>query len=214
MCIRDSYITTGYNLIGNPEGASNLSINDFQNETPGTGPLKNNGGPTLTHALLPGSLAIGNGSSVGTPLVDQRGFPRKSSSYDIGAYQFSDGSTTNGIAWSWLFNYGLPTDGSIDNTCLYNNIFSVRQAYFADANPTNAQSYLRFIGVSNTENGIALNWAGGVQSTQYVESLITLDNNTKWQTIFTNSPPTQVTNSIYCQISTNGSVFFRLRATR
>ena len=52
------------------------------------GPLTNNGGPTLTHALLPGSPALdaGDDSLTGT---DQRGFPRRSGAQvDIGAYEF------------------------------------------------------------------------------------------------------------------------------
>ena len=44
------------------------------------------GGPTSTMALLPGSPAIGTGTSNGAPNTDQRGFAR-GSSVDIGAYQ-------------------------------------------------------------------------------------------------------------------------------
>ncbi|MGH9764825.1 MAG: HYR domain-containing protein [Blastocatellia bacterium] len=59
------------------------------------GPLRNNGGPTLTFALLAGSLAIdaGDDSVLGGPLnltTDQRGagFPRDGCSHvDIGAYE-------------------------------------------------------------------------------------------------------------------------------
>lgn len=54
------------------------------------GPLQHNGGPTQTHALLPGSPAIGNGSCSdlnGNPIgVDQRGFPR-GPQCSIGAYE-------------------------------------------------------------------------------------------------------------------------------
>jgi hypothetical protein len=52
------------------------------------GPLQANGGPTFTHALLPGSPAIDAGSGVrGT---DQRGFPRPfGGNSDIGAYELN-----------------------------------------------------------------------------------------------------------------------------
>ncbi len=53
------------------------------------GPLADNGGPTLTMALLAGSPAIGAGESASAPPTDQRGFPRPSGSADIGAYQFN-----------------------------------------------------------------------------------------------------------------------------
>jgi hypothetical protein len=58
------------------------------------GPLADNGGHTLTHALLPGSLAIDNGgnTALNPPDFDQRGdgFPRRLNDYyDIGAYESS-----------------------------------------------------------------------------------------------------------------------------
>ncbi len=52
------------------------------------GPLADNGGPTLTMALLPGSPAIGAADSAAAPPTDQRGFPRPPDSADIGAYEF------------------------------------------------------------------------------------------------------------------------------
>jgi len=50
--------------------------------------LAANGGPTKTHALLPGSPAINDGTSTGAPATDQRGAGR-SDAVDIGAYEFS-----------------------------------------------------------------------------------------------------------------------------
>ncbi len=53
------------------------------------GPLANNGGPTLTMALLPGSPAIDAGSAIGTPLTDQRGVARpQGPGVDIGAFEY------------------------------------------------------------------------------------------------------------------------------
>ena len=50
---------------------------DQINTDPLLGPLQNNGGPTLTHALLPGSPAIDAGDPNFTPppFYDQRGCP-------------------------------------------------------------------------------------------------------------------------------------------
>ena len=65
-----------------------------QSGSPRPSPLGDYGGPTETMALLPGSLAIGNGSQAlevdanGNPLTgDQRGFAFDSPNPDIGAYQ-------------------------------------------------------------------------------------------------------------------------------
>lgn len=55
---------------------------------PQLGPLGDNGGQTLTHALLPGSPAISRGDNATCPPVDQRGSPRPQGGFcDIGAYE-------------------------------------------------------------------------------------------------------------------------------
>jgi len=53
------------------------------------GPLQDNGGDTLTHALLPSSPAIDAGDADNCPATDQRGIPRpQGAGCDIGAYEF------------------------------------------------------------------------------------------------------------------------------
>jgi hypothetical protein len=53
--------------------------------------LKDNGGPTPTHALLAGSIAIDRGNSFGAT-VDQRGLPRPSDFPDVSDKEAGDGS--------------------------------------------------------------------------------------------------------------------------
>ena len=48
--------------------------------------LRNNGGSTQTHALLPGSTAIDTGTSTGAPTTDQRGISHVGA-VDIGAFE-------------------------------------------------------------------------------------------------------------------------------
>ena len=56
---------------------------------PFLGPLENNGGPTLTHALLLNSPAIDAGSATHCPDYDQRGISRpQGAACDIGAFEF------------------------------------------------------------------------------------------------------------------------------
>lgn len=90
-----NFSSAGFNLVGNNQGAVGLSINDYQNVLAGLGPFQDNGGNTRTQALLPGSLAIGGGSSVGAPATDQRGVVRPPSQVDIGAFQFSTAPAVN-----------------------------------------------------------------------------------------------------------------------
>ena len=85
-----SYTSDGYNLIGNNSGCQlnvvstgNLVGTPQQPIDPRLGPLADNGGPTPTHALLPGSPALDAGSpkpfEIGTAYcqaVDQRGQTR------------------------------------------------------------------------------------------------------------------------------------------
>src|SRR5205823_6251427 len=68
------------------------------NTDPLLGPLQNNGGPTFTHALLPGSPAIdaGNPNFTPPPFYDQRGlgFDRvRNGRIDIGSFEVQFGPT-------------------------------------------------------------------------------------------------------------------------
>jgi hypothetical protein len=67
---------------------------------PQLGPLQDNGGATKTHALLPGSPAIGRGNNVLALNNDQRGSPFgrvDGSGADIGAFEFSDTVFRDGL---------------------------------------------------------------------------------------------------------------------
>jgi hypothetical protein len=86
----------GHNLIGNTQGGSGFDDTDLLNVNPLLGPLQDNGGPTQTMALLPGSPAIDAGDNTDAPDWDQRGpgFPRivgiidpDNPIIDIGAYE-------------------------------------------------------------------------------------------------------------------------------
>jgi len=67
----------GYNLTSDNGGGFLNGPGDQINTDPLLGPLQDNGGPTLTHALLPGSPAIDTGDPNFTPppTYDQRGNP-------------------------------------------------------------------------------------------------------------------------------------------
>jgi len=70
------------------------------------GPLANNGGPTMTHALLPGSPAINKGNNLGALTTDQRGgsFARVvGGTADIGAFESELAPTVSSL----VINQGL-----------------------------------------------------------------------------------------------------------
>jgi hypothetical protein len=101
-CYNATINSVGYNLLGNISYCTyNPSTGDLINIDPELGPLQDNGGATLTHALLPGSPAIDAGNpagcmgSTGLLTTDQRGFYRPVDGdsngvaiCDMGAYEF------------------------------------------------------------------------------------------------------------------------------
>ena len=83
-----TFTSLGHNL--DSDGTCSLSVasGDMPNTDPLHGPLRDNGGATFTHALLPGSPAIDAGDDSAAPDTDQRGVPRPQGAHsDIGAYE-------------------------------------------------------------------------------------------------------------------------------
>jgi len=76
----------GNNLV--QDGSCNPVASDLINNTPQIAPLANNGGPTMTHALLPGSPVIDGANDALCPATDQRGITRPQGAHcDIGSYE-------------------------------------------------------------------------------------------------------------------------------
>ncbi len=89
----------GYNL--DDDATCGLeATGDISDVEPLLGPLADNGGPTLTHALPLDSPAIDAGDPLDYPPTDQRGYDRPSdgiSAPDIGAYENTDNVFTDGF---------------------------------------------------------------------------------------------------------------------
>jgi hypothetical protein len=93
------FASQGFNLIGNAKGSSGWRKTDRKGTAarpidPKLDALKDNGGPTQTMALLPGSPAINKGRNAlaidateAALQTDQRGFPRRVGQVDIGAFE-------------------------------------------------------------------------------------------------------------------------------
>ena len=93
-----SLITHGYNVCSDNGSGFLNGPGDQINTDPMLGPLQNNGGPTFTHALLPGSPAIDTGDPNFTPppFYDQRGpdFLRvRNGRIDSGSFEVQAGTT-------------------------------------------------------------------------------------------------------------------------
>lgn len=84
--------SAGHNL--DSDGSCFLTATgDLPRRDPLLGPLTDNGGPTETEALLPGSPAIDAGATDGCPQYDQRGVARPPGGCDIGAFEFAPSAT-------------------------------------------------------------------------------------------------------------------------
>jgi len=82
------------------------------NVNPMLGPLANNGGPTLTMALLPGSPAIDAASAAGAPATDQRGVARpQGPGVDIGAFEYQYLPVFTGAKFQNTTNFWLQFSG-------------------------------------------------------------------------------------------------------
>jgi alpha-tubulin suppressor-like RCC1 family protein len=132
-------ISLGHNLIGNTSGATVTAQSGDKFDAAAAplnlGPLADNGGPTPTHALLPGSVAINagnncvltaNGCAANDPptalATDQRGtnFPRQvGGQVDIGAFEA---------------NYALvATGGTLQNATVNTTFVSALQATLTES---------------------------------------------------------------------------------
>jgi predicted outer membrane repeat protein len=93
-----SLTSLGHNLIGDTSGGDGFVASDLLNVNPLLDSLQDNGGPTETMALLPGSPAVDAGDNTDAPDFDQRGpgFPRiVGGTIDIGAFEVQPGPATH-----------------------------------------------------------------------------------------------------------------------
>jgi hypothetical protein len=82
-----SLISGGHNLV--QDSTCNPVASDLITGNAMIGPLADNGGPTLTHALLAGSPAIDAADDSVCPSSDQRGAARPQGPHcDIGSFEY------------------------------------------------------------------------------------------------------------------------------
>jgi uncharacterized repeat protein (TIGR01451 family) len=163
--------SAGYNLIENTASCTFTPTGgDLTNVDAKLNPLRNNGGPTLTHALLSGSPAINAGNpascmgSTGLLATDQRGFPRFGRC-DIGAYEMQPiGFSTKTVNESTA----LPSDPLTYTITLTNggatNITNVRVTDTLPISLTYISNSLTATGGSYGYTDSVITWTGSVNA--------------------------------------------------
>ncbi len=149
---------------------------------PNLGPFQDNGGPTLTYALLPGSQAVNNGDNTicaASPInnVDQRGVTRpQATTCDIGAYEVvavaglsatNDSPTilgqptnltatvTAGESVTYAWDFGDGDSGSGANTSHTYAATGTYTAVVTATNAANSQSASTVVQVDELITGLA-----------------------------------------------------------
>jgi hypothetical protein len=110
-----------------------------------------------------------NGYVPGTTTNDLDGNPRiVAGTVDIGAYEYQ--TPASALSYAWLQQYGLPTDGSVDNANLDGTGLSVYQDWVAGLNPTNPASVLAMLPVGTTNTpGLMVSWKSVNTRTYYLQ---------------------------------------------
>jgi len=122
--------------------------------------------------------------------------------------------------YEWLDGYGLTNGGGItfDQAAVDDQDsdgLTAGQEYLADTNPTNEASRLELISLTLVANDIRLIWTGGSNAWQSVEYIDSLTDTNGWRSIYTNTPPTTVTNTLFdtgAESATNR--FYRIKVWR
>ncbi len=133
--------------------------------------------------------------------------------YDLGTGPTRWSSAGNGIPDGWAISYGFDPTLAAVATLTNSNGCTTLQSYQADLNPTNPASQLRFTGIGPVGNDIAITWVGGAKAWQTLECCSNVAAG-QWSAVYTNSPPTPVTNVVTQSGATASRLFYRVNAKR
>jgi len=125
-------------------------------------------------------------------------------------------TTGSGIPATWLDGlYGLGTNSLAESMDHDGDGHTTLQEWWADTNPTNAESVLAVTGLVFADEAVTIKWQGGVLATQYLEYSEDLPSSQgQWRVLLTNLPPAAVTGSYRHDGVTEHRRFYRLRAER
>ncbi len=130
--------------------------------------------------------------------------------------EFAANLATNYTPEWWLAQHGWTND--FDAAAMSDNDgdnIPTWAEYQADTIPTNPNSALTIRLIPRTNENIGIEWQGGIDAWQTLESRTGLGAaDPQWNAVFTNKPPTSVTNKFSHEGITNRTRYYRLRAWR
>ena len=105
-------------------------------------------------------------SDVGATDLDGR--PRiVGASVDVGAMEFQGADVEPFI--SWMYQYGLPNDGSADYVDSDGDVLNNWQEWKSGTIPTNSSSVLKLVSLTNSPSGMVVTWQSVTNITYYLE---------------------------------------------
>ena len=141
-----------------------------------------------------------------TSTSDLDGRPRiADGTVDVGSYEFQG---TNGLFIPWLYQNGLPTDGSADYIDSDGDGLSNWQEWKAGTIPTNAISVLQMSSPSNNVFGVTVRWQSVTNVTYYLQRSADLSATSAFSSIVSNLVGQAGTTSYTDTTATNASSYF------
>ena len=122
-----------------------------------------------------------------------------------------------GSPFSWLLAHGLTNNGyDVEELMDVDGDFMAAwEEFVADTDPTDADSVLTLIAVTQSNGNIEVHWKGGTLARQYLQRRkeweLVIEN---WPDLFTNEPPTTVMTNFTDSFSTNEAFIYRIKALR
>lgn len=161
--------------------------------------------------LQTNSPCINAGTSTPGVAMDLDGRPRVlGGRIDIGAYEFQGAGV--GEFAQWLYQFGLPTDGSVDYLDTDADWMNNWQEWVAGTNPTNAASVLKMLSVTPSASGTELSWLSVTGKTYSVQRASDLGASPSFLTIQSNVAGATESTSLFDSSASNSVVhFYRVR---
>tara|TARA_R110002049_G_scaffold4601_5_gene32561 strand:+ start:774565 stop:780117 length:5553 start_codon:yes stop_codon:yes gene_type:complete len=108
-----------FNLISNTNGAAVTGVSNILDVSAALEPLADNGGPTLTHALMPASAAVNAGTLAGLD-VDQRNVDRpQDGAADIGSFESESVGTVDAPLQNQIAPLDVTGDGMVSQVDVF-----------------------------------------------------------------------------------------------